>query len=122
MPAITSIGVSVSTNRMTTENRLLIYDLVRDDLRRDGYTVTSTSKAFRKLDEFLNLGDSSKVNIDDLTPKESEIFLKMLSSLLKHGVVGYNVYEVNGRPEKHYLVNTIGDTRLYGKKILRKGG
>jgi len=121
MPTISSVGVSISSAKLSSENRLLIYDLVRDDLRREGYTVTSSSKAFRKLDEFLNLGDSSKVNIDDLTPKESEIFLKMLSSLLKHGVVGYNVYEVNGRPEKHYLVNTIGNSRLYGKKILGNG-
>jgi len=117
---ITSVGVGVSATKETIQNRLILRDLVRDDLRREGYNVPNTSKAYRKLDEFLNLGNSREVNTDDLTPEEKAIFLKMLSILLKHGVVGYNVYEVNGRQEKHYLVNTIGDSRLYGKKIVRE--
>ena len=119
MPTITSIGVGITAPKQAAENRLLLRDLVRDDLRRDGYNIPNTSKAYRKLDEFLNLGSTRDLNTDDLTPQEREIFFKMLSSLLKHGVVGYHVYEVNGRPEKHYLVNTIGDSRLYGKKLWR---
>lgn len=120
MPMITSVGVGLTATNEAVKNRLLIRDLVRDDLRREGYDVPNTSKAYRKLDEFLNLGSSRDVNTDDLTPEERAIFLKMLSILLKHGVVGYHVYEVNGRQEKHFLVNTIGDSRLYGKKIVRE--
>jgi predicted ArsR family transcriptional regulator len=46
----------------------------------------------------------------------------MLSSLIKKGVVGYEVLEVNGRPEKHYVVNQIGDERISGAKLYKKKG
>jgi hypothetical protein len=44
----------------------------------------------------------------------------MLAKLLKAGVVGYEVLEVNGKPEKHYIVNEIGDERIYGAKLYKK--
>ncbi len=120
MPMITSVGINITATSQSVEKRLLIHDIVRDEMRRDGYKLSNTSAVYRKLDEFLNLGSTKDLNMSDLSPQEREIFLKILSKLLKLGFVSYNLYEVNGKPEKHFVVNTIGDTRLYGKKILRQ--
>ncbi len=87
---------------------------------KDVLEISDTSKTFAGLDRFLNLGKPGRVDMDSLTPSDKEEFLGMLSELLKRGVVGYEVLEVNGRPEKHYIVNQIGDHRLRGAKIYKK--
>jgi hypothetical protein len=88
--------------------------------RKDVIEISEASKAFAGLDRFLNLSTPGRVEVDTLNPSEKEEFLKMLSELLKRGVVGYEVLEVNGLPEKHYIVNQIGDHRLRGAKIYKK--
>jgi hypothetical protein len=77
---------------------------------------SATISAFDKVDRFLNLGSSDRIPIGKITPEEVEKFGKMLSKLLKKGIVGYEVLDVNGRPEKHFIDVMIGDHRLYGKK------
>ncbi len=69
----------------------------------------------------MNAGSSKDILLTDLTPDEKDQFLKILSGLLKEGIVGYEILEVNGKPEKHFLVNQIGDSRLYGAKRYPKG-
>lgn len=86
----------------------------------DSAEISNTSKAFKKLDDFLNLGKSDRLDISDLNPKEKEEFLKMLSTLIKKGVIGYEVLEVNGKPEKHYIDLEIGDQRIKGAKLYKK--
>jgi hypothetical protein len=88
--------------------------------KTDTIEISNTSKAFAKIDSFLNLGKSDRLDISDLNGAEKKEFLKMLASLMKAGVVGYEIIDVNGKPEKHYIVNEIGDTRLYGKKLYKK--
>jgi len=84
---------------------------------KDKIEISNTSKAFNKLNDFLNLGKKRSFDLSDLNPKEKDEFLKMLSELLKAGVVGYEILEVNGKPEKHYIVNEIGDSRIKGAKL-----
>ncbi len=89
---------------------------------QDSIKISNTSKAFAKLDKFLNLGRPDRLDIDDLNEAEKKEFLKMLSYLLKRGIIGYEVLEVNGKPEKHYIVNQIGNERIYGAKLFKKKG
>ena len=86
----------------------------------DTIEISNTSKVFKKLDDFLNLGKPDRLDLSDLNPEEKEEFLKMLSKLLKAGIVGYEILEVNGKPEKHYIVNQIGDERIYGAKLYKE--
>ncbi len=88
--------------------------------KSDSIDISASSRAFKKIDDFLNLGKPDRLNTDDLNPEEEKEFLKMLSSLLKQGVVGYEVLEVNGKPEKHFIVNQIGDQRIKGAKLYTK--
>ena len=88
----------------------------------DTVQLSDTSKVFNKLDNFMNLGKRDRFNVSDLNDEEKKEFLKMLSELLKRGIVGYEVLEVNGKPEKHYIVNQIGDQRIYGAKLYKKNG
>lgn len=90
--------------------------------KNDSIEISNTSKVFSKLDSFLNLGKPDRLDIGDLNPKEKEEFLKMLAVLMQEGVVGYEIREVDGKPEKHYIVNQIGDERLYGTKLYKKRG
>ncbi len=94
----------------------------KENKTSDSIEISNTSKAFAKLDNFLNLGKSDRLDTSDLNEEERKEFLKMLSSLIKKGVVGYEVLEVNGRPEKHYVVNQIGDERISGAKLYKKKG
>ena len=109
--------------RKTIEN-LLKYEFQNKKTKNDStvrnsdsITISNTSKAFKKLDDFLNLGKPDRLSADDLNPAEKEEFLKMLAYSLKKGIVGYEILEVNGKPEKHYIVNQIGDDRLKGAKL-----
>lgn len=83
--------------------------------------VSISSKVFKKVESFMNAGSTKDILLDDLTPDEKSQFLKVLSGLLKEGIVGYEILEVNGKPEKHFLVNQIGDSRLYGAKRYPNG-
>ncbi len=88
--------------------------------KSDSIDISASSRAFKKIDDFLNLGKPDRLNTDDLNPEEEKEFLKMLSSLLKQGVIGYEILEVNGKPEKHFIVNQIGDERIKGAKLYTK--
>ncbi|HRK59624.1 MAG TPA: hypothetical protein PLI74_08275, partial [Candidatus Kapabacteria bacterium] len=57
-------------------------------------------------------------SLSDLTEQEKQQFLKMLSRLLSAGVVGYKVYEVNGKIEKHFEVVSLGNPRLRNAKVV----
>ncbi len=88
--------------------------------RQDAVELSNPAKAFARLQAFLNLGGTKRLDISELTETERQEFFKMLTNLLAQGVVGYEVLEVDGRPEKHYLVNQIGDQRLYGAQLSRR--
>lgn len=83
----------------------------------DSLEISPSMNAFKKLDDFLNLGKSDRLDTSDLSPEEKKEFLKMLSKLLKLGIVGYEELEVDGKKEKHYIVNQIGDQRLKDAKL-----
>ncbi len=101
-------------------NTTKITDNKSSDSKSDSIDISASSKAFKKIDDFLNLGKADRLDTSDLNPSEKEEFLKMLSTLLKKGVIGYEILEVNGKPEKHYIVNQIGDERLKGAKLWKK--
>jgi len=102
-------------------NNLKTKNNVADD-NKDNAEISNTSRALDKLDKFLNLGRSDRVDIEGLNDAEKEEFIKMLAALLKRGIVGYEILEVNGKPEKHYIVNQIGNKRIYGAKLYKKQG
>lgn len=87
------------------------------DKFKDSFEFSSTPKVFDKLNNFLNLGKSDRLDTSDLNPAEKEEFLQMLSKLLQAGVVGYEMLEIDGKVEKHYIVNQIGNPRTKGAKV-----
>lgn len=97
----------------------LISDL-KNEKPIDKIEISNTAKAFAKLDNFLNLGKKDRLDTSDLNEEEKKEFLKMLAKLLQEGIVGYEILEVNGRPEKHYIVNQIGDERIRGAKLFNR--
>ncbi len=88
----------------------------------DSAEISNTARVFDKLDKFLNLGRKDRLDLSDLNEAEKEEFMKMLAALIKRGIVGYEVLEINGKPEKHYIVNQIGNERTYGAKLYKKKG
>lgn len=89
---------------------------------KDSIEFSNTLKVFARIDKFLNLGRPDRLEIDDLNEEEQKEFLKVLADLLKRGIVGYEILEVNGKPEKHYVVNQIGNERLYDAKLYKRDG
>ena len=84
--------------------------------KKDSIEISNTAKTFQKLDDFLNLGKKNRFDLSDLSKEEKDEFVKMLATLIQHGIIGYQEYEIDGKREKRYIVNTIGDERLYGAK------
>jgi hypothetical protein len=93
---------------------------LKNEKQMDKIEISNTAKAFAKLDNFLNLGKKDRLDTSDLNEEEKKEFLKMLAKLLQEGVVGYEILEVNGKPEKHYIVNQIGDERIKGAKLFNR--
>ena len=86
----------------------------------DTLSYTKPSKVFDKIENFLNLGKPDRLNLSDLNSEEKEEFLKILAKLIQNGIVGYEILEVDGKPEKHFIVNRIGDKRTYNSKLYKK--
>jgi hypothetical protein len=80
--------------------------------------ISTSAKVMNRLDEFLNMGQSDRLSLDDMSETEQETFLGMLSALLRKGVMGYEMLEIeDGVPEKHFIVNQIGNQEVYGKPL-----
>lgn len=94
--------------------------LTGSETKSDSVEISNTAKVYDKVDKFLDLGDSDRLDIGELNEAERKEFLKMLSALIKKGIVGYEVLDVNGKPEKHFVDNQIGDKRLKGAKLYKK--
>ncbi|MEW6653000.1 MAG: hypothetical protein AB1394_05960 [Bacteroidota bacterium] len=88
--------------------------------KKDSLEISNTARVYDKLDKFMNLGAGGRLELSELNSEEKKEFLKMLAELIKNGVIGYEVLEVNGKPEKHYLENQIGNERLKGAKLFIK--
>lgn len=119
MSLINGIG---GIKNLLTEDFSGVKKIRKEKLPQDKIEISNTSKAFAKIESFLNLGKADRLDISGLNDAEKEEFLKMLATLLKEGIVGYEIIDVNGKPEKHYIVNQIGNERLYGKKLYKKQG
>ncbi len=58
------------------------------ETKNDSVEISNTAKVYDKVDKFLNLGDSDRLDIGELNEAEKEEFLKILSALIKKGIVG----------------------------------
>lgn len=87
---------------------------------KDSINISNSAKAFQKIDDFLNLGKPDRLNMEGLSKGEKEEFLKMLSKLLKEGIVGYEYLEVDGKKEKHFIVNQLKNDRIRGSRLWNK--
>ncbi|MFC1731242.1 hypothetical protein ACFL6I_12985 [candidate division KSB1 bacterium] len=74
-------------------------------------------------DRLFNLGAKNRFIIQNRytidNNRELKTSLKIISSLLKKGVVGYEYLEVNGRPYKSFVTTGIGDQRIAGARLYR---
>jgi hypothetical protein len=106
------------TDRLKTETD----KPVKKTERKDSIEISNTSKVFDRVNDFLNLGKPNRLDTSDLSPEEKEEYIKMIAALMQKGIVGFEIREVNGKPEKHYIVNQIGNQRLYGTKLYNRPG
>jgi len=89
-------------------------------IENDAYVshISTSAKVMGRLDEFLNMGQGTDLSLDDMSEDEQQTFLSMLSALMKKGVVGYEMLEIEeGQPEKYFIVNQIGSEETYGKPL-----
>lgn len=85
--------------------------LAKEDL--NGLSKSSFSKVFNRVDNFLDFGTTKNFDFSNFDKEEMKSFLKVMSTLMKKGIVGYEYYEVNGKIEKHFLTTSLGNRRLY---------
>lgn len=106
--AVSNIG-SFYNNTDTSKNEAL--ELSRKLL--DNENNHSFNKVFSRINNFLNLGSTKYLDFSHFSEKEMESFLKVLSVLMKEGIVVYAYYEANGRIEKHFITTSLGNRKLY---------
>lgn len=85
--------------------------LAQKDL--NGLSKNSFAKVFNRVDNFLDFGTTKNFDFSNFNKEEMKSFLKVMSTLMKKGIVGYEYYEVNGKIEKHFMTTSIGNRRLY---------
>lgn len=99
-----------------------IEKLNQTETKKDSAEISDTAKVFNKIDEFFNLGKPGRfdlASIGKMNDAEKEEFFKMLGKMLQEGFVGYEILEVDGKKEKHFIVNQIGDERLKNAKLYK---
>lgn len=118
--------------RLRIENKKHIHPFLSDifdkekkksglpETAKDTIEISNSTRAFMKVNDFLNLGKPDRLDTSDMSTGEKKEFLKMLSELLKRGIVGYEELEVDGKKEKHFIVNQIGNHRLDDAKLYRE--
>lgn len=115
-----------SINNINTKSSILTYlknsknEIEKKSSKGDSVEISNTAKVYDKVDKFFNLGAEDRLDISDLSKEEKDEFLKMIAKLIDKGVVGYEVLEVNKKPEKHYVDIQIGDERIKGAKLYKK--
>ncbi len=78
---------------------------------------TNDSKIFNYLDNLLDLGDPKSFNWLKLNKNEIEKFGKILSKLVRNGIIGYRYYEINGQLERHFIEYEMANPRFANAKI-----
>lgn len=91
------------------------------EVPKDSLEISDTSKVFSQVDKFLNLGDPDRLNLGKMSPSDKKEFIKVVADLAQRGIMGYEILKVNGEPEKHFIENEIGDSRIKGAKLYRNG-
>lgn len=99
----------INTNTNDLRNRFF-------NERADNNQSNSIKKTLDKVDSFLDLDKGFNFSFEGFTAEEKDDTLKMIATLLKKGIVGHRYYDSNGKIEKHFLIPSIGNTRLYNAK------
>jgi len=108
--AIQNIG-SFNLDNPVTKEKTEALQLAKSALQ--DVPQNSFSKVFNRVDNFLDFGSSKNLDFSHFSDEEMESFLKVMSTLMKEGIVGYEYYEVDGKIEKHFMTTSIGNRRLY---------
>jgi hypothetical protein len=119
MSTINSIKPDQNISLFEQFNKKLSLD---EPVKKDTVEISNTAKVFDNVNKFMNLGRPDRTDLSEMNSEEKKEFIKMTADLIKHGVVGYEVRGVNGKPEKHDITLQIGDERLYGTKLYKKPG
>ena len=114
------INNSKPINTIFSEEAFHAKESVNNSTKKDAAEISNTAKAFAKLDNVLNLGKTDRLETGKMNSAEREEFLKMLGATLKNHIVGYEILDINGQPEKHDVTNQIGDERSQGAKLYKK--
>lgn len=68
-----SIGKALSDRYGYGDMKEIARQIIRDENRKDSSPISNTSKAWRKLDQFLNLGSTKDLSLSDLSTGKTTI-------------------------------------------------
>jgi len=72
----------------------------------------------KTIDDFFNLGNEKR-DMFSITPHDSQS-LKLISNLLKKGIVGYEYLDIKNKPYKSFVTTRIGSDNLSDAKLYKK--
>ena len=81
-------------------------------------------KSFGDAHKFFDLGSENRLQfLQSLGRKDKEklhIIAKLISKIMKKGIVGYEYLDVKNRPYKSFVTTRIVDQKLHNAKLFRK--
>jgi hypothetical protein len=108
---ISNVNRNSSVNSFISKSDVLKVQ-ARDAIKSQHGSENFSPKVWKSIDKLFDLGSSQKMNLSDFNSEERDQYLKIIATLLKKGIIGWNYYEVNGQIEKHFTDTSIGDQRL----------
>lgn len=94
-----------------------------DTLFKNYDRKAASGDPYRLVDSMLDLSGGGRNPIGPLEQLDREglqTFIDMTATLLQHGVVGYELLEIDKQPYTSFVTNRIGDPRLQGAHFYRR--
>jgi len=98
-------------------------DVAHDPLFENYDRKAASGDPYRLVDRMLDLSRGGRNPISPLEQLDGEglqTFIDMTATLLQHGVVGYELLEIDKQPYTSFVTNRIGDPRLQGAQFYRR--
>lgn len=110
---ISKVGVNADNCDLISQKDLLKIKALEEIQEQFGDELFS-GNVWKNVNRLLDFGSSKNLDLSGLSESEKDQLLKILSTLFKKGIIGWEYYEVDGQIEKHFVDVSIGDQRLAG--------
>lgn len=84
----------------------------------DVVQISASKDVFTAVESFFNMGKKNRFeDFHNLSRSDKEQFVMMVAELAKAGYMGYEELMVDGKVERHEVIDKIADERVRGARV-----